>query len=145
MPTSTVSVHELSNRATSACEAARERVAKFLHARAPQEISFTRGTTESINLVAATWALAHLKPGDKILLSELEHRTNLVLWQMIAKRTGAVLDYILVTGDAGTLDPSRIDGNWSAQFGIFPSASIGRFAAVRESSFRCFSLLPRKT
>ena len=102
-------VHELSNRATGAYESARERVAKFLNARAAQEVIFTRGTTESINLVASTWALAHLKPGDKILLSELEHHSNLVPWQMVAQRTGAVLDYIPVTGDEGTLDLSRID------------------------------------
>ena len=102
-------VHELSNRSTGAYEAARERVAKFLNARAPQEIIFTRGTTEGINLVAFTWALARLKPGDKILLTELEHHSNLVPWQMVAQRTGAVLDYIPVTGDEGTLDLSRID------------------------------------
>jgi len=102
-------VHELSNRATGAYEAARERAAKFINARAPQEIIFTRGTTEGINLVASTWALAHLKPGDKILLSELEHHSNLVPWQMVAERTGAKLAYIPVTGDEGTLDLSRLD------------------------------------
>ena len=102
-------VHELSNRATGAYESARDRVAKFLSARASQEIIFTRGTTESINLVAFTWALAHLKAGDKILLSELEHHSNLVPWQMVAQRTGAKLDYIPITGDDGTLDLSRLD------------------------------------
>lgn len=102
-------VHELSNRATGAYEAARERVAKFINARAAQEIIFTRGTTESINLVASTWALAQLKPGDKILLSELEHHSNLVPWQMVAERTGAKLAYIPITGDDGTLDLSRLD------------------------------------
>lgn len=102
-------VHELSNRATGAYEAARERVARFINARAAQEIVFTRGTTEGINLVANTWALAHLKPGDKILLSELEHHSNLVPWQMVAERTGAELAYIPITGDEGTLDLSRID------------------------------------
>src|SRR5512134_3086203 len=70
-------IHELSNRATGAYEAARERVSKFINARAAQEIVFTRGTTEGINLVANTWALAHLKTGDQILLSELEHHSNL--------------------------------------------------------------------
>src|SRR5678815_113825 len=102
-------IHELSNRATGAYEAARERAAKFINARAAQEIIFTRGTTESINLVAATWALANLKPGDKILLSELEHHSNLVPWQMVAERTGAKLTYIPITGDEGTLDLSRLD------------------------------------
>ena len=102
-------IHELSNRATGAYEGARERVATFLNARAAQEIIFTRGTTEGINLVAATWALDHLKPGDTIQLSELEHHSNLVPWQMVAQRTGAKLDYIPVTGDEGTLDLSRLD------------------------------------
>lgn len=102
-------IHELSNRATGAYEAARERVAKFINARAAQEIIFTRGTTESINLVAATWALEHLKPGEKILLSELEHHSNLVPWQMVAERTGAKLAYIPITGDEGALDLSRLD------------------------------------
>jgi cysteine desulfurase/selenocysteine lyase len=102
-------VHELSNRATGAYEAARERAAKFINARAPQEIIFTRGTTEGINVVANTWALAHLKPGDKILLSELEHHSNLVPWQMVAERTGAKLAYIPITGDEGTLELSRLD------------------------------------
>lgn len=102
-------VHELSNRATDAYEAARECAAKFLNGRAPQEIIFTRGTTEGINLVANTWALDHLKPGDAILLSELEHHSNLVPWQMVAQRTGAKLEYLPITGDEGTLDLSRLD------------------------------------
>src|SRR5688572_28460801 len=69
-------IHELSNRATGTYEAARERTAKFINARAAQEIVFTRGTTEGINLVAFTWALAHLKHGDKILLDRKSTRLN---------------------------------------------------------------------
>lgn len=102
-------IHELSNRATTAYEGARERAARFINARSSQEIIFTRGTTEGINLVASTWALDHLKPGDVILLSELEHHSNLVPWQMVAKRTGAKIDYIPVTGDEGTLDLANFD------------------------------------
>jgi cysteine desulfurase/selenocysteine lyase len=102
-------IHELSNRATEAYENARQRTAQFLNARDKSEIIFTRGTTEGINLVAATWAQDHLKPGDAILISELEHHSNLVPWQMVAKRTGAKLAYIPVTGDEGTLDLSRLD------------------------------------
>ncbi len=102
-------IHELSNRATEAYENARQRTAQFLNARDKSEIIFTRGTTEGINLVAATWALDNLKPGDTILISELEHHSNLVPWQMVAKRTGAKLAYIPVTGDEGTLDLSRLD------------------------------------
>src|SRR6266542_3988850 len=102
-------IHELSNRATNAYESARERVAAFLNARQPQEIVFTRGTTEGINLVAATWALDHLKSGDTILLSELEHHSNLVPWQMVAQRTGDRLAFIPINGDEGTLDLGGLD------------------------------------
>lgn len=123
-------IHELSNRATGAYEAARERVAKFLNARAHQEIIFTRGTTEGLNLVAFTWALAHLKPGEKILLSELEHHSNLVPWQMVAERTGAVLEYIPVTGDEGALDLSRIEQQLSGGAKLLSLTHISNTMAV---------------
>jgi len=102
-------IHTLSNRATAAYENARKRTARFLNAASPTEIIFTRGTTESINLVAAAWGEANLKPGDKILLTEMEHHSNIVPWQLIATRTGAELSYIPVTGDDGVLDLSTID------------------------------------
>src|ERR1051325_5115406 len=73
-------IHELSNRATAAFEAARARAAHFIHARSADEIIFTRGTTESINLVAHAWGSKHLKPGDRILLTEMEHHSNIVPW-----------------------------------------------------------------
>src|SRR5438132_8849739 len=76
-------IHELSNRATAAFEAARARSAKFINARTAEEIVFTRGTTESINLVAAAWGQKNLTPGDKILLTEMEHHSNLVPWQLL--------------------------------------------------------------
>ena len=97
-------IHELSNRATAGFEAARVRTAKFINAKSSDEIVFTRGTTEGINLVASAWGGKNLKAGDVILLTELEHHSNLVPWQMIAKRTGAKVRYIPVTGDEGTLD-----------------------------------------
>lgn len=102
-------IHELSNRATAAYEGARERVAKFIHAAGPQAIIFTRGTTESINLVANSWGAANLKPGDRILLTEMEHHSNLVPWQLVAARTGARLVYLPVTGDEGLLDLRQLD------------------------------------
>ncbi len=102
-------IHELSNRATAGYEAARVRTAKFINAKSSDEIVFTRGTTEGINLVAQSWGSKNLKPGDVILLTELEHHSNLVPWQMIAQRTGAKVMYIPVTGDEGTLDLSRVD------------------------------------
>ncbi|MFO1478255.1 MAG: cysteine desulfurase [Verrucomicrobiota bacterium] len=102
-------IHELSNRATAGFEAARTRAAKFLNARSAEEIVFTRGTTEAINLVAASWGGKNLKRGDVILLTEMEHHSNLVPWQLLAERTGAELAFLPVSGDIGLLDLSRID------------------------------------
>ena len=102
-------VHELSNRATTAYEGARDRVAQFLNASTREEIIFTRGTTESINLVASTWGVANLAAGDVILLTELEHHSNLVPWQLLAQRTGAQLRFIPITGDEGALDIRILD------------------------------------
>ena len=95
--------HALSGRATAAFEAARERVRLFLHARHSSEVIWTRGTTEAINLVAYSWGQSNLKPGDEILLSTLEHHANIVPWQQVAARTGAVLRVIPLT-TAGELD-----------------------------------------
>jgi cysteine desulfurase/selenocysteine lyase len=117
-------IHELSNRATSAFEAARARAATFIHARSADEIVFTRGTTEGINLVAATWGVAHLQPGDVILLTELEHHSNLVPWQMLAQRTGARIAYVPVTGDDGLLDLSGLDALLTPRVKIFAMVHI---------------------
>ncbi len=102
-------VHTLGNRATAAYEGARDRAAAFLNAPAREEIIFTRGTTESLNLVATAWGAAHLKPGDAIVLTEMEHHSNLVPWQLLARRTGAVLRFIPVLGDEGRLDLTGLD------------------------------------
>jgi cysteine desulfurase/selenocysteine lyase len=102
-------IHELSNRATASFEGARARAARFLNAAHAEEIIFTRGTTESINLVANTWGHQNLKKDDKILLTEMEHHSNIVPWQMLAERTGAQLSYVPVTGDGGLLDLSSLD------------------------------------
>jgi len=101
-------IHELSNRSTIAFEAARTRTAKFINARSAEEIIFTRGTTESINLVAQSWGTKNLKPGDVVLLTEMEHHSNIVPWQLLAARTGATVRYLPVTGDEGLLDLSRL-------------------------------------
>src|SRR5437763_13144054 len=77
-------IHELSNRATTAFEASRTRAAKFINARSAEEIIFTRGTTEGINLVATAWGSKNIKRGDKILLTEMEHHSNIVPWQLLA-------------------------------------------------------------
>jgi cysteine desulfurase/selenocysteine lyase len=102
-------IHELSNRATAGFEAARTRAATFLNARSPEEIIFTRGATEAVKLVAATWGGRHVRSGDVILLTEMEHHSNLVPWQLLAERTGARLAFLPVTGDIGLLDMSRLD------------------------------------
>ncbi len=82
-------VHTLSERATAGYEQAREALAHFIGAESASEIVFTRGTTEAINLVAGAWGPANIGPDDEILLSELEHHSNIVPWQILAKRTGA--------------------------------------------------------
>src|SRR5213594_3614330 len=102
-------IHELSNRATAGFEAARARAAQFINARSADEIVFTRGTTEGINLVAQTWGAKHIKAGDKILLTEMEHHSNIVPWQLLAERIGAQLVYLPVNGDRGLLDLARLD------------------------------------
>ena len=102
-------IHELSNRATAAFEAARARAAKFINARSAEEIIFTRGTTEGINLVASAWGSKFVKAGDTILLTEMEHHSNIVPWQLLAERTGAKLAFLPVTGDIGLLDMNRLD------------------------------------
>ena len=84
-------VHALSQRSTEAFEAARERVRAFINARSCNEIIFTRGTTESINLVAATLGRTQLGPGDEVLITHLEHHSNIVPWQLICAQTGATL------------------------------------------------------
>ena len=112
-------IHELSNRATAAFEAARARAATFLNAESAGEIIFTRGTTEGINLVAQAWGLRHLLPGDRILLTEMEHHSNLVPWQMVARRTGARLEFVPVLGDGGLLDTSRLDEQLASGVKLF--------------------------
>jgi cysteine desulfurase/selenocysteine lyase len=89
--------HRLSEEATIAFEDARLRVARFINAREPRECIFTRGTTESINLVAATWGAENLHTGDEIILTAMEHHANIVPWQQVASRTGAVIRVVPIT------------------------------------------------
>lgn len=103
-------VHTLSQEATSLMEQSRDKVAAFIGAPDPATVIFTRNATESINLVAYAWARKNLKPGDEILLTEMEHHSNLIPWQMAAQATGGVLRFIPVTGWDGLLDLSRLDG-----------------------------------
>jgi cysteine desulfurase/selenocysteine lyase len=96
-------VHTLAEEATAMYEQARQNVANFIHASSADEIIFTRNTTESINLVAYTWARATLKAGDLIILTEMEHHSNMVPWIILASERGVVLEFIPVTTD-GLLD-----------------------------------------
>ena len=117
-------IHELSNRATAGFEAARARAARFINARSADEIIFTRGTTEGINLVASAWGAKNVRAGDRILLTEMEHHSNIVPWQLLAERTGAKLVYVPVTGDIGLLDVSRLDGCLTPDVRLFAMTHI---------------------
>lgn len=96
-------VHLLSREATEAHEQARATVARFIGAAEPAEVLFTRGTTESINLVASTFVPSHMKPGDEVIVSRMEHHSNIVPWQMMEQRHGIKLKVIPFTPD-GVLD-----------------------------------------
>ena len=89
--------HTLSGRATDAYESARDKVANFINAASREEIVYTRNASEAINLVAYSWGLANLQPGDEIILSVMEHHSNIVPWQLIAQKTGAVIKYVELT------------------------------------------------
>lgn len=95
-------VYEISEEATAAMEKARVKVARFINARQGKQVIFTRNTTESINLVAYSWGASNIHAGDLIVLTELEHHSNLVPWQLLAQRTGARLEFVSITGE-GTL------------------------------------------
>jgi len=129
-------IHELSNRATAAFEAARARAATFINAKSAEEIVFTRGTTEGINLVAQAWGTQHIKAGDKILLTEMEHHSNIVPWQLLSERLGARLLYLPVTGDEGLLDLTRLDALLTREIKLFAfthiSNSLGTVNPVTE-------------
>lgn len=128
-------LHELSNRATEAFEAARKKAAHFIGAASEDEIIFTRGTTEGINLVANTWGTQNLRAGDVILITGMEHHSNLIPWQMLAQRTGAILKYIPVLDD-GTLDSAAVETLLTEQVKLFAfvhvSNSLGTINPAKE-------------
>ncbi|TDU63123.1 cysteine desulfurase/selenocysteine lyase [Prosthecobacter fusiformis] len=128
-------LHELSMRATDAFEATRKKVARFIGAAREEEIIYTRGTTEGINLVAQVWSAQYLKPGDIILLTGMEHHSNLVPWQLAAKRSGAILQHIPVLED-GTLDLDTAATLLTDQVKVFAcvhiSNSLGTINPVKD-------------
>jgi cysteine desulfurase/selenocysteine lyase len=110
-------LHTLSERATEAFEGSRQKVARWLGVADEGQIVFTRGTTEAINLVAQSWGRTFLQPGDAIVLSELEHHSNLVPWQMLARERRLELRFIPLTDDA-RLDPDAIESTMSGRVGL---------------------------
>ncbi len=128
-------VHSLSQAATSAYEQVREKIAKFINAGESREIIFTRGATESINLVAATWGRKFLTAGDEIILSAMEHHSNIVPWQMIAEQTEAVIRVIPID-DSGRLRMEEFDRLLSDRTKIVSivhlSNSLGTVNPVKE-------------
>ena len=101
-------LYDLARRATEAYETARVRLARFINAPAPEEVIWVRGATEAINLVAASWGGANLQPGDEIVLTVLEHHSNIVPWQLVAERTGAVIRWVDID-DQGRLRLDQLD------------------------------------
>ncbi|AWI08505.1 cysteine desulfurase [Ereboglobus luteus] len=125
-------LHALSMRSTDGYEAARKRTAQFINAADPAEIIFTRGTTESVNLVAQSWGAANLRAGDVILLTEMEHHSNLVPWQQIAQRTGATLRYVPVAGENAQhgLDLDALDKLLTPEVKLFAFTHISNTLGV---------------
>jgi cysteine desulfurase/selenocysteine lyase len=132
-------LHYLSERATTAYDAAREKVARFLGAGSPSEIVFTRGTTEAINLVAQSWGRSTLRPGDEVLVTGMEHHANLVPWQLVCEQTGATFRAVPIT-DRGELDLDAFDRLLTERTRLFAvghvSNALGTVNPVRELAAR---------
>jgi cysteine desulfurase/selenocysteine lyase len=128
-------IYHLAEEATDLFEQARVSLARFVGAPQPETIVFTRGTTEATNLVAYAWARRVLGTGDEILLSEMEHHSNIVPWQLAARDTGAILRYLPIT-DEGLLDLSGLDGLLTERTKLVSvtgmSNSLGTLPPVRE-------------
>jgi cysteine desulfurase/selenocysteine lyase len=102
-------LHALSNRATELYENARNVAARYLRAKKAESIVFTRGPTEGINLVAERWARRNLRPGDLVVLTEMEHHANLIPWQIAARKTGATLRFLPIQGDTGAIEWTELE------------------------------------
>ena len=107
-------VHYLSQQATDLHEAAREKVRQFIHARKTEEIVFTRGTTEAINLVASSFCESQMQPGDEVLVTDMEHHSNIVPWQLQAMKRGIIVKHLPITDD-GQLDLSSLISHLSSR------------------------------
>ena len=116
-------VHYLSQQATDLHEAARERVRQFIDAKKIEEIVFTRGTTEAINLVASSFCESQMQPGDEVLVTEMEHHSNIVSWQLQAMKRGIVVKHLPITDD-GQLDLSTLNSQLSAKTKLVSVAHV---------------------
>ena len=124
-------IHALSMRATAAYEAARERSTRYVNAAEPGEIVFTAGTTDGINLVANAWGDENLKAGDVVLLTEMEHHSNLVPWQLLARRTGVKLRFLpIVSGDSGLLDLAKLPEYLTRDVRLFAFSHVSNTLGV---------------
>ncbi|MGG4216328.1 cysteine desulfurase [Paenibacillus sp. FSL L8-0638] len=122
-------VHTLGSRATDAYEGAREKVARFLNAKRSQEIIFTRGTTTALNLVASSYGGANCKEGDEIVITQMEHHSNLIPWQQVAKATGATLKYIPLQED-GSVDLADVENTITENTKIVAIAHVSNVLGV---------------
>jgi cysteine desulfurase / selenocysteine lyase len=128
-------IYQLGEEATELFEGARSKLAAFLGAPGPETIVFTRGATESMNLVAHSWGRTFLRPGDEILITEMEHHSNIVPWQLCVRDTGAVLKYLPLT-DNGQLDLSGLGSLLTERTKIFSvtgmSNALGTITPLRQ-------------
>ncbi|ASR48316.1 cysteine desulfurase [Paenibacillus kribbensis] len=122
-------VHTLGSRATDAYEGAREKVARFLNAKRSQEIIFTRGTTTALNLVASSYGRANCQAGDEIVITPMEHHSNLIPWQQVAKATGATLKYIPLQED-GSVDLADVENTITENTKIVAIAHVSNVLGV---------------
>lgn len=126
-------IHRLSEEATTAYEGARDRIANFINAPDPACIIFTKNTTEALNLVAYSWGRRNIEAGDEILLTEMEHHSNIVPWQLLAEEKGAVIRYLPFTDD-GLLDTSNLDDYLSGRTKLVSFASMSNvFGTINPS------------
>ncbi|MCP3744692.1 MULTISPECIES: cysteine desulfurase [Paenibacillus] len=122
-------VHTLGSRATDAYEGAREKVARFLNAKRSQEIIFTRGTTTALNLVASSYGRANCQAGDEIVITQMEHHSNLIPWQQVAKATGATLKYIPLQ-ENGSVDLADVENTITENTKIVAIAHVSNVLGV---------------
>ena len=123
-------IHWLSEQSSAQYERARTAVRRFINASHSNEVIFTSGTTESINLIARSWGDANVKSGDEILLTMLEHHSNIVPWQQLAERTGAVVKFVKLT-DAGELDLEHMRALLGSRTKIVSFASVSNVLGSR--------------